>query len=358
MDNLRSLKGTIWTQNSHIKAASSIVPPCNYVTPECYVKIDVLLETKERTKLDFDVYWKPIGDDSERASEKEYIIRYVSELPSECLLQDIKTLDQLRKWVSTKNSAIRLAKCWHAFGSPEDPLAEDFENGWIDWWEHDYTWLLASLYENLRQLINHKGSDIKAFFSELEEFKKSALSYASQEVETQASKSFTSKIPRELRLLSQGKYSFDSNQDLLQEIVRRNLDAEFVNCLKPHHVDNAKEIKTMANLTRKESRNGLDTDEWMKRLNLVAKYTPESFLFLLDRVLGSCQMAAFGDFQASTPQNGITWMHLRLHDDIVDRLCQMYQLAACDPELKHHGQISYVWQNGIRSEGVNSGWRA
>jgi hypothetical protein len=96
----------MWTQNSHIKAAGSIVPPCNYVTPKCHVRIDVLLETKERTKLDFGVCWKPIGDDSEKASEKEHIIHYVSKLPSECLLQDINTLDQLRKWVSAKNSAM------------------------------------------------------------------------------------------------------------------------------------------------------------------------------------------------------------------------------------------------------------
>jgi len=358
MENLRLLKGAMWVQRSLIKADSPIVPPCHYATPECYVVIDVSLEMKERIRLDFCVYWEPIGDDSEGASDKERIIRYISELPSEDFLQDINTLDQLRQWVSTKNSAIRLAKCWNAYGTPEDPIAADLNNDWIDWWEHDYTWYLVGLYENLWQLINHKGSDIKAVFLERDKMKKSLRDCVSQGGENQDSQRLISKLPKELRMLSQGDYLFDSSRDLLQEIARRNLEVEFVNCLKPHHIDNAKEIKEMANLTRKESRDGLDANEWKKHLNLIAKYTPESFLFLLHRVLGSCQMRIFGDFQTSRAQDEITWSHLRVHDEIADKLSQMHQLAACDPALKHHGQISYVWKNGVRSEGVNSGWRA
>ncbi len=297
METVCSASGSFWLELLRVEESSWIAQPSRYITPECLVELDIALKTKERIKLDFCVYWKSIGNDSEVSSEKERIYHYISKLPSEDFLQDIRTLEQLREWVNLKNFSLQLTKCWQVFGSSEDPLYRDFERGWIDWWLHDHIWLEVALYENLWQLICHKGEDIKAIFNQMR-FHQSLSSPDEQTAALRKSKISCSKLPKKLRrYLLQEQYSFSSTCELLQEIVKQMIDEQFSNYLKPHYIENAKDFKKIATLTRHDCKaKGLSMKEREEQYSLVEKHRSPSCIFLLERVLGACQITAFGDF--------------------------------------------------------------
>lgn len=116
------------------------------------------------------MHWNPVGSDSQDASDRERIAKFIFELPSNDFWQgDLKTFDQIWEWFGWRDRAIDIAKCFLAgCGNPDNPLLKELKAGLIDEETYKDIRLDAELFENWWKLVQINEQAIKA---ELEKVK-------------------------------------------------------------------------------------------------------------------------------------------------------------------------------------------
>ena len=281
---------------------------------DCHLLIGLSQHLGNRCKLEGFVVWTPVGDDSPEASDRVRIANFISELPNKSLIAEFTHLDQLYHWMSWKNNCISIAKCFLAgHKTPENPLLRALEEAEIDQYYHDQCWLTTDLYENLWKLLSLKEKRIKAAFKK------------------------------------QG-WDFSCPRIVLEQILASEINGEFSVILKPHHEENAKELKKIAKLQHRAHKGfGLGTEENKELRRLTQKYSEEPNI-LLDRLL---RVAA-----ALSKQDGFISTRLVVHRALMQGIARLKLDAGCKPQLKQHGQISSTWIDGQKLPGVNHKWKA
>lgn len=255
----------------------------------CKFAIAKSLEMGSRTKIDFCVFWEPIGSNSKSDSDKKRIAYFISELPSGSFLHELKDIDQLKIWVYKKTFAIQLAQCWLAgHTTPDNPLIKDLEEGLIDQWESDHIWLQVSYYEQIWKLVQQRGRKI-------------------------------------IKSLEQSfKFQSKSERELLQELLREAFDNEYSLLLTDRHIEKNSNIKELGTLARKDT---LTTAEHERLTALRRQLGGQTVL--LDQLVQVCRCLGKKDPWIRS------WLKImKAYDDAEGA---MLQASACDPKLREHG---------------------
>jgi hypothetical protein len=331
-----------------------------YPKGDCQFAVVNSLEMNSRIKINFCVFWEPVGSNCKSSSDKQRIAHFVSELPSEGFLHELKSTDQLAIWVYKKTFAIQFAKCWVAGDTtPDNPLIKDLEEGVIDQWESDYIWEEVGYYEQIWKLLRQRDRKIIK------------------------------------RLKQDFKCPFKSKRELLQEILREDFDNKYSPLLKQRCIWKNSDAREVATLSRKLIRGEYFTKKEVKILEklqqqsgnttrelvtLIRKliqgedFTPEELEILKDlqQQLGEDsiwldQLVQQGcvfvrekleRLDALQQQSGgaSTWLErlaqvcvslgkkdpfirswLKIINAHEDALARMVQEATCDPELREQG---------------------
>lgn len=287
--NQRLISSSMWADST----IGSINQFSFHLSDYCNFAIFNALEMSSKIKINFCVFWESVGSNSETDSDKKRIAHFISELPSESLLHELKTIDQLAMWVDKKNFAIRLAKCWDAgHSTPDNPLIIDMEKGLINQWKSDHIWLQASYYEQISKLLQQRGRKIIKF------------------------------------LKKEWDCPFKSERELLQELLQEAFDNEYSLLIKKRHIHKSSDVRKLATLCRKKMREGELAAEVEQTLTDLCKQLGGELVWH-HRLAQICHYLAKED----------TWIGLWLkiikaHQDVE---AAMLQASACDPKLREHG---------------------
>ncbi len=258
------------------------------------------------------VSWKPVGSDSQKASDKLRLARFLSELPDADFLNQITHFNQLCRWLQAKDYMLYVAKCWLAGsdGQPDNPLLRDLEEGKIEPFQNDQIWLSTRMYENLWNLVNLKWKPIKAKLKS-----------------------------------SQWGCPFTTGRELLEVIIKTEVDSEFSVCLKSFFEAKTHEINELFALSRKNLTTDLPPDHQKRLKQLRSKYATR--IPWLERLIEVSRSIAKND--------ALTYTMLATHDVLLDGICKKQQDVFCKPKLKQPES----WINGkryLRSRRSNS-WK-
>lgn len=277
----------------------------------CIVGLSIVQEVGKIAKADVISEWHKVGNCSNSATDKEKIANFICDLPS--LTEEITHPDQLSDWVAWKDWSIDVARCFlSGHTQPDNPLLRSVEDGLIDQWSHDYTWLVSDLYDNLWKLVNLRGRQIKSAIKKVF-----------------------------------GDYPFASNRELLQEIIRADIEGEFCQILKKQYQYKPTHIKEIHKLKRKMHREGLVDKSLEQLYKLIEQHAPYPIWY--DRLISVCEvMADRGDTFINT--------RLQINADLLDGISRMRLKADCDPSLSHHRRRKELWINGKKNPGQPSDW--
>lgn len=281
------------------------------LTKHCLFEYTTTHKVGTVDKRSYQVQWNQVGSNSQDASERERIARFISNLPNEDFwLGDLKTLDLMMEWIRWKDRAIDIARYFLAgHDNPDNPLQREFKAGLIDEEKYKYIRSEAHLYENWWQLVQLNEQQIKAVLEKIKSW----------------------------------GYPFDSSRELVEEIIRADLEGEFSNCLKTRYVYDSKEIKQIAVLKRKHHRGELSETEWQELLKLIDQNAPYPIWY--DRVISVAEVLA---------ERGNTCIekHLEINSKIINRLSRMQY------QRERSQTTSNTWDKGINTPGIKPGWKS
>jgi hypothetical protein len=247
VSNARLVCSSMWSDRSIVKD-EEIGLHCR---GDCALAVTNILKLGSRIKIAFCVYWLPIGTSAKSASVKSQIAHFISELPSEKFLHELKDIQQLIAWIDQKNLAIRYAKCWEAgiinpnnsivkvleegrikITDVNNPITKDLEDESINEWEYRDILLNVALYEHLWSLLLQKGDTIIALLKE------------------------------------RWECSFNTNRELFQELLKSDFDVQYALILKTRHDIKAGDVEDLGSLRHKQIREGLSVEEQKRFINL------------------------------------------------------------------------------------------
>ena len=266
-----------------------------------------------RVKFHGWIVWEPVGDGSHSASEKMRLARFISDLPSSSLIQELNTLDQLIHWAMVKDYCILLAKLFVAgHGSiPDNPLQQAIDSE-INLRYYNTMLLSSNLYQNLWDLIVFKQRLLRAEF------------------------------------IRQGwEFPFKPYRLFMEEIIRSDIDGEFSNVLKSCYVDKAQDYRWIAELGKKNLNGTLSSKEREMLSNLTAKHTqPNEWL---TRLITVAELLSY---------DRVIKTKLDIHNTIMNSIASRQVQEAKRPELKSvQGDPSNTWINGIKFSGIQPEWK-
>jgi hypothetical protein len=192
--------------------------------------------------------------------------------------------------------------------SPDNPLLRPLEEGLISQYTYEGIWLTVDFYENLWKLINLKTTIIKSAFKR------------------------------------QGwDWEFTTARELLENIIASDINGEFSLRMKPYYVENASEYRELAKLVNRRYRGFLTVQEKEKLSKLRQKHSfPNKWL---ERLVSVCQLLA--------ERNEFIRVRVAIHNELMRGISKLHRDAGYKPELREQAQISYVWKNGTRIEGIH-----
>jgi hypothetical protein len=156
------------------------------------------------------------------------------------------------------------------------------------------------------------------------------------------------KLIKALFIKQEWEYYFKCPHELLEQIIFCNVNGEFLNILKPHYVAHSGDFKKIAKLGRKNNFNCLSTKDREALTKLTEKHSHRNVWY--ERLLAVGEFLATGD--------SFIQVRMNIHREIIDGIAALQMNAACKPELKKHGQVSYTWENGIKTRGIKPRWKA
>lgn len=281
------------------------------LTKHCLFEYTLIREQGTLATLLPQVHWHFVGSDSADASDRERIAWFISDLPGQYFWQGyLKTMDLMMEWTWWKDRAIDIAKCFLVGRNNSDnPLLNERKAGLLDEEMYKYIRYEADLYENLWQLIQLNEQPIKA----------------------------------ELEKVKRWGYPFASSRELVEEIIRADLDGEFSNCLKERYIYNPRINRKIATLKRKDHREGLSEAERQELLTLIEQNAPYPIWY--DRVISVAEYLA-------EQGNQCIKQHLEINSEIINRLKRkQYQ-------RERSKATSYTWDKGKKIRGIKPGWKA
>ena len=157
----------------------------------------------------------------------EQIAQQIENLPSEHLLHQAKTQEQIDEWHSMRRGNKIIAECWRAkfIDRIGDPIYKAVDNKEIDQIKYDGIWLLVKQYKALWDIIQRTERDVKTLHCLLR------IIWLFAEV-------FHIPLPKDFvkyfRDILQTRYRFKSAYELFAEILKETENERFSECLKPY----------------------------------------------------------------------------------------------------------------------------
>ena len=280
------------------------------LTKHCLFEYTTIHKFGTIDKRSYRVHWTPVGSGSQDASDRERIARFISELPSNDFWQaDLKTFDQIMEWFDWRDRAIDIAKCFLAGrDNPDNPLRKELKTGLIDEETYKDIRLDAELFENWWKLVQPNEQAIKA----------------------------------ELEKVKSWGYPFNSSRELVEEMIREDLEGEFANCLKPYYAYNSRIMRLIAQLKHKHCTGELGGAESQDLFKLIDQNVPLPIWY--DRVISVSQILV---------EQGNTCIkeHLVINGKIINRLARrQYQ-------RERSQSTSQTWHKGRVIKGILPKWK-
>lgn len=268
----------------------------------CVIETSYCRWVFDETKPKGSFHCESVGKNSPSATDKERIAFYISSLPSDDWTIDIN-FAQVCEWIIHRTWAIRIAKCFLAgYNQRDNTLDCELNEGRIDEYQRDLTWLVSDKYENLWKLITRKEKKIKT------------------------------------ALIKTGEYPFTDSCELFQEIIKALIESNFLKCFQRNYINRPREIKSLTNLSRHQL-NGKDLSQIQeeKLNNLTKKYRPQNPWY--ERLIQVSTNLAESD--------DIIRAHMQIEKALNDALLAMEQKAQCNPNLSQHAEKNYAWRRGM-----------
>jgi hypothetical protein len=226
------------------------------LTKHCLFEYTTTHKFETIDERSYRVHWTSVGSGSQDASDRDRIAKFISELPSNGFWQgDLKTFDQIMEWLGWRDRAIDIANYFSAGrGNSDNSLLKELKAGLIDEETYQDIRLDAALFDNWWKLVHLNEQTIKA----------------------------------ELEKVKSWGYPFNSSRELVEEMIREDLEGEFVNCLKPYYAYNSRIMRLIAQLKRKHCRGELGEAESQEMLKLIDQNVP--FPIWYDRVISVSQI--------------------------------------------------------------------
>ncbi|MFB2877526.1 hypothetical protein [Floridanema aerugineum] len=102
----------------------------------------------------------------------EQIAQFLENLPSEQLLQQAKSSDQIEEWHNQRKGNQILADCWRAkfITHCDAPINQALDRKEIDRLKYDGIWLLVKQYKVLWDIVQLAEPYVKQVHSELQDY--------------------------------------------------------------------------------------------------------------------------------------------------------------------------------------------
>lgn len=279
----------------------------------CEVKYYWIASGQAEGNVNFAPFWEDAGSDGETAADEERIASAISNMPHADLFISFTSFDQVREWIGKKDYCVKIARCFLAAeGQPDDPLLAELAAGRIDQFSYDYAWAATNLYRSIWHILKEREEAIKYLLKK-----------------------------------GVGNYPFASNRELLIEIIREDLEGEFIGCLKRRYTYKASHIAEIAKLKLKEHQTELTESEWKKLYGLTDQYIPYAKWFNYS-LLAANKLAETDHFTNTI---------LEAYSASLAKLVKLQIYRDFKPELKKHRRLSHTWEKGKYKEGA-SNWDA
>lgn len=155
----------------------------------------------------------------------EQIAQLLKNLPSEQLLQQAKTQDQIDEWHSQRKGNQILADCWRAefISHCDPPINQTLDRKQIDRLKYDGVWLLVKQYKVLWDIVQLAEPYVKQVHSELQDY---------WELAEINSASLPKEFIHTFQPIIKKEYSFCSAFELYLAILKEMENTRFLQCFK------------------------------------------------------------------------------------------------------------------------------
>ncbi|WP_103670097.1 hypothetical protein [Pseudanabaena sp. BC1403] len=279
----------------------------------CYATFEFIGQTSINTRCNARFHWKDVG--SEVGTELEQVAYFISNLPDTDLLEGGQDLHYgiLQEWVYCKDKCIEIARCFLVEkGANSDLLLNLLKADEIDQFTYEFRWIETDLYKNLWMMITTHKTVI------VESMKKN------------------------------WKYPFSSEIELFCQIIREDLEGEFICYLEPFYQYHAKTLGEIDKLKRKQHRDEITPDEEAKMWELIDKSRSPAIWF--NRLITIADKLGDLELESIKP-------YLDRHSDYIDKMSLMHIKADRSPKLKSHKRQSHYVEKGIFKGGVKPRWK-
>lgn len=278
-----------------------------FLTKHCIYIDTTTEEFSDIYGLDQHVFWNLVGSKSAESSDREKFARFISELPGNYFFEGyLKTDDQVGEWMRWRDRLIDFAKYFLAgINNRANPLLKERKAGIIDEETYLSIRVTAQLFDNWWQLVMLNEEPIKA------------------------------------ALEKTCGYPFSCGRELVEEMIRGDIEGEFSNCLKSYYVYNSKVIRDIATLKHKQHRGELDEVEEQELYKLIDLNS--AFPIWYHRVISVCEYLAERGNQSIAE-------HLAINGKIINRL------SRGQFKRERSRSTSKTWSNGKLSKGIVPKW--
>lgn len=280
----------------------------------CSVICEFIGQTSVNTRWIGHYLWDTVGSDS--GTDLEKIAYFISDLPDARVLEGGKNLHHgiTQKWVAYKDICIEIAQCFLAEqGQESDPLIKLFSDGEIDKFTYDFRWLEAEMYKNLWVMIANHSNLIRSNMSRI------------------------------------WGYTFRNDIEIVCQIIKEDLEGEFISYIQPFYQYHAKELGQIDKLKRKQHRGDLTPKEEKRLWELIDKSRPPSIGF--ERLIMVAHGLKDAGLKSIEP-------YLVAHSANIYAWTKMHIQADRSPDLKSHKRQSHYVAKGIFEGGVKTRWNA
>lgn len=155
----------------------------------------------------------------------EQIAQLIENLPSEELLKQAKTTEQIDEWHSQRRGNKILAECWRAkfIIHCDAPINQALDRKEIDKLKHEGIWLLVEQYKVLWEIVQFTEPYIKQLHSELRNY---------WELAEMNSVPLPKEFIHAFEVIIKKEYSFCSDLELYIEILEEMENTRFLQCFK------------------------------------------------------------------------------------------------------------------------------
>ncbi|HEY9626395.1 MAG TPA: hypothetical protein V6C84_03770 [Coleofasciculaceae cyanobacterium] len=273
----------------------------------CEVKCYRLSHQEGRSTWHFSPYTVSVGNRFNPSSDEEQIAHAISKTPNTDHFIKFTSLDQVFHWIKFRDHSIELAlSFWSENNTQNKYLLGKLQTGDIDKFSYDYHLAEARIYKSLWKILRTRG----------------------ERIELICSKNWS--------------YPFTSIREFYIEIIKEDLEGEFIACLKNRFIYKSSEIKQVAKLKRKQHKENISLTEQKKLYRLIDQYVPRAtwlnnLLLVVERI---------------AQEDDLIEQYFCEFGECVDTLSKLQIQRDCDPKARQHLAPSHTWEKGQYRQGV------